>query len=97
MIFCVISAIRLQIGTGIYAVPTADTLTTGEVICYNSIDNSSAPLTFTVCGDDQPGVQFHSATTLGLRGCKCPTDSFKTANSTFCSATPSPRCAVNKK
>ena len=88
--------IRLQIGTGIFAVPTADILATGEVICYNVIENSLTPLTLTVCGDDKPGVQLHSATTPGLRGRKRPTDSLKPANATCSSATPSPRCATTR-
>ena len=45
-----ISTGHLQIGADICAVPTADTVTNGEVNCYNS------PLTSIVWGDDQPGV-----------------------------------------
>ena len=38
-----------------------DNVATGDV-------NSSASLTSTVCGDDQPGILYRSATTPGWRG-----------------------------
>ena len=49
------SCIRLQTGAGFCTVLTADAVATGEVNLYNFY--SSNPLTSTICGDDQPGVQ----------------------------------------